>query len=141
MTRRNPKLTKDMTEETKLPKSDTSAPEVGYHALFAILGRRLYAKITSHVGDGECDEWCEEVMEMAAEIGLAKREIYDPEIHGSIDAEPGADTIWTWRHLPDGWQTGKPVVEFIDLVTGDEQPDLSKRGVLIIHDSAAVANS
>jgi hypothetical protein len=25
-----------MTEETKLPKSDTPAPEVGYHALFVV---------------------------------------------------------------------------------------------------------
>lgn len=109
--------------------------------LFAILGRRLYASITSHVADGECDEWCEDVMEMATEIGLAKREQYDPEIHGSIDAEPGVSTIWTWRHLSGGWKTEKPAVEFIAPATGAEQLDLSQRGVLIIHDSAAVANS
>ena len=80
-------------------------------------------------------------MEMAAEIGLARRELYNPEIHGSIDAEPGESTIWTWRHLPDGWKTEKPAVEFIHPATGAEQLDLTKRGVLIIHDSAAVANS
>lgn len=75
--------------------------------LFASLGRRFYAKITSHVAAGECDEWCEEVMTMATDLGLAKREPYEPEIHGSIDAEPGVDWIWTWSHLPEGWETEK----------------------------------
>ena len=95
-------------------------------SMFATFGWKLFMEITSRVADGECDEWCEDAMEKAVAIGLAKKEPYNPAIHGDMEADAG-DAIWTWHHLPSGWNKA---VEFIDPSTGDPQPDLSKRGVL-----------
>lgn len=83
------------------------APELQHlPSLFETLGRTIYAKVTGHIGAGEGDEWCEEIMDQAFKLGLAKREIYDPETHGqNIGAEPGEDVIWTWGFLPKDWQT------------------------------------
>ncbi len=87
-----------------------------YSTLFEQLGRAVLAKVTNHVGCGEGDEWCDEVMEEARKLGLCARETYDPEVHGhDIDAEPGEDIIWTWRFLPDDWRSAKPPVEFLNV--------------------------
>jgi hypothetical protein len=74
---------------------------------FERLGRMVFAKAAKIVADGGCDEWAEEIMEMAATVplALAKREIYSPGLHGEINAEPGT-AIWSWRHLPEGWDAG-----------------------------------
>jgi len=108
-------------------------------SLFEMLGRTIYAKVTGHVGCGEADEWCEEVMEEAEKIGLARREVFDPEIHGhEIDAEPGEDVIWTWGFLPEGWQTTKPPVEFLN-VMGEPETDPGKCGFMVINDARALS--
>lgn len=117
----------------------TTLPPHNLPTLFSDFGRRLFAKITEHTAAGECDEWCEEAMELATKLGLARQETYDPELHGSIDAEPGSSLIWTWRHLPAGWRTDKPAAEFINPATGEPQTDLSERGVLGIHNVKTVA--
>lgn len=105
--REKPQPTKTMSD---LPKNSESTQKAvaneDLFSLFEMLGRSIYAKVTGHVGCGEGDEWCEEVMEEAEKLGLARREVFDPEIHGhEIDAEPGEDVIWTWAFLPEGWQT------------------------------------
>jgi hypothetical protein len=74
-------------------------------AAFEKLGRMVFAKAAELVADGDCDEWAEEIMEMAVPLALAKREIYSPALHGEINAEPGT-AIWSWRHLPEGWDAG-----------------------------------
>ena len=90
---------------------------------FEALGRKLFDKAAGLVADGDCDEWAEEIMELAVALGLAERESYDPEVHPAMGCEAG-DTIWTWQHLPKGWR-------FVNPATGEDQTDLSERGVLV----------
>ena len=71
----------------------------------AQLGRIIFTKVTEMVQEDQADEVCEEIMEHAEKLGLAKLELFDPEIHGhDINAEPGEDIIWTWHFLPKNWQ-------------------------------------
>jgi len=102
--------------------------------LFEMLGRTIYAKVTGHVGCGEADEWCEEVMEEAAKIGLCERVPYNPDLHGEMDCEPEMASIWWWGFLPEGWQTTKPPIEFLN-VMGEPETDPGKCGFLVINDA------
>lgn len=52
------------------------------------------------MGEEFCwDEWSEDVLPLAERAGLCRRVIYDPEIHGTIESEPG-DEIWWWGDAP-----------------------------------------
>jgi hypothetical protein len=106
-------------------------------AAFEELGRWIYAKVTDHVASGEGDEWCEEVMERAHKLGLALWETYEPEKHGSMDAEAGEDFIWWWGHLPVGWQSSRSAVEFVG-IDGKPETDPNKCGFLRINNPAAL---
>lgn len=107
---------------------EASKPQpTSLNSMFTTFGWQLFMAITNRVADGQCDEWCEDAMEKAVSIGLARKERYNPSVHGDMEADAG-DAIWTWNHLPAaGWNKA---VEFIDPSTGEPQPDLSKRGVL-----------
>jgi len=97
---------------------------------FEAFGRKLFVKIIEEVSLGHSDEWTEAAMEMAEQCGLVWQEDFDPKKHAEI-AEPG-DKIWTWS---------KPALEmkFIDPATREEQPDLSKRGVLVREEMRALS--
>lgn len=104
-------------------------------ACFSVLGRELFAKIAGHVADGEGDEWCHEVMEKAAALGIVRREEYSREKHGhlNLDAEPG-DLVWMWDHLPPGWQTGTHCWESVTMDGQRIDPGPSQRQYLRILD-------
>jgi hypothetical protein len=118
-------------------------PHSPLFAAFETLGRELFVKVAGHVADGECDEWCEEVMDLAVKHGLARREEWNAQDHPHIEGSPG-DLIWTWRHLPDGWKEGKPAWEFTTMDGQRIQSDPTKRGYLHIYNrgrfAAAVQN-
>lgn len=105
---------------------------------FSLLGRAILAKVTGHVGCGEGDEWCDEVMEEAKKLGLVRYEPYNPEVHGEGEWIEGRDFIWWWGFLPQGWQTGRPPIEFLN-VSGEPETDPSKCGFLRINDRQALA--
>lgn len=56
-------------------------------------GEAIWAWIKSRGGEIFEHEDSEEIMEIAERHGLAERVIYNPKIHGEIDAEPG-NIIW-----------------------------------------------
>lgn len=61
---------------------------------YEAFGKAIFAWMEKKGGDIFNDEDSEELMEIAAKSGLARRVIYDPEKHGSaIMADPG-DEIW-----------------------------------------------
>ena len=106
---------------------------------FCELGVWLFAKVSDHVADGECDEWCDEVMKQAVKLGLARREEWNLAQHSHIDGDPG-DLVWSWDHLPEGWRDGKPIWEFTTEDRKRIESDASKRGVLVIHDRRQFGN-
>lgn len=68
---------------------------------FAKLGYEMYRRVTSAVAEANGDEWCDQIMEEAERIGLARKEQYDPEVHGDgVNAERG-DIIWFWEPFVD----------------------------------------
>lgn len=105
---------------------------------FEMFGRAIFSKVTGHIGSGEGDEWCHEVMEDATKLGLCHRVPYDPDLHGEMEFVPHEDYIWWWGFLPDGWQTKKPPIEFLN-ARGEPETDLSKRGFLVINDPRFLA--
>ena len=68
---------------------------------YAKLGYEMYRRVTSAVAEASGDEWCDQIMEEAERIGLARKEQYDPEVHGDgVNAERG-DIIWFWEPFVD----------------------------------------
>lgn len=78
------------TSEAPLAAATGSASDVEW-------GRVLWDWLREMLPDaGFCMEFdTEDLMRLAEKHGRAKRVIFNPEIHGFIDAEPG-DEIWWW---------------------------------------------
>jgi hypothetical protein len=62
---------------------------------FNLFGELVWRWVTAKGGDIFCHEDSEELMQFAAKAGLVKRVVYDPALHGEIEATPG-DEIWYW---------------------------------------------
>ena len=72
--------------------------EISEMAIYASFGLAFWTWFKEKYGDGEYvfDAESEEVLELALQYGLTRREKYDPEKHGEVeDAEPGQE-IWCW---------------------------------------------
>ena len=62
---------------------------------FHRFGRQVWRMITDLGGDFCGEEISEEILPMAVSAGLCKRVVFDPELHGDMEAEPG-DEVWWW---------------------------------------------
>ena len=64
-------------------------------AKMAIFGERVWRVFTDNI-DSLDVEAVEEVMEIAASLGMAKQVAYNPETHGEIDGAQPGNLIWWW---------------------------------------------
>lgn len=89
-------MTMENTTDTKLPASPPLPAPAG-SASDAEWGRALWDWLREMLPDaGCCLEFdTDDLMRLAEKHGRAKRIIFNPEIHGFVDAEPG-DEIWWW---------------------------------------------
>jgi hypothetical protein len=61
----------------------------------AMFGERVWRVFTDNI-DSLDVEAVEEVMEIAASLGMAKQVAYNPETHGDIDGVRPGGLIWWW---------------------------------------------
>ena len=87
---------------------------------FHQFGQQVWGMITNLGGEFCGNEISEDILPMAESAGLCERVIYDPELHGQLDADPG-DEVWWWGDAPrtDGNAEVGPLRLLTRIPTGD----------------------
>jgi hypothetical protein len=64
-------------------------------ANYTLFGFLAWQLVKGYGNDFCGDEWSEQILPLAAQAGLCRRVVYDPDKHGDIEADPGTE-IWFW---------------------------------------------